>query len=182
MVFLKEKLEGSFVIDLEKREDVRGFYARTWCRKEFEGHGLKAELIQSNLVLSKQKGTLRGLHYQAAPYEEAKVVRCTRGAIFDVIVDVRPQSPTYRQWIGVELTEDNYRMLYVPEGCAHGFLVLRDNTEVIYHVTQYYTPALEQGIRWNDPFFNIEWPETDERIVSNKDQMWPLRTEFSKVD
>ena len=161
------------MIVLEKREDERGFYARTWCRKEFEAHGLKADLVQSNLVFSKRKGTLRGIHYQAAPYEETKLVRCTSGAIFDVCVDVRPSSPTFKQWIGVELTEDNYRMLYIPEGCAHGFLSLRDNTEVIYQASQFYTPNSEQGIRWDDPFFNIEWPETEARIISSKDQNWP---------
>ena len=174
MIFCKTKLEGAWVIDLDKREDDRGFFGRTWCKKEFEAHGIKSDLVQSNLSFNKRRGTLRGMHYQVTPYEEAKLVRCTRGAIFDVMVDLRPDSPTFKQWMGVELTAENYRMLFIPEGFAHGYQTLQDNTEVMYQVSQYYAPDSEQGIRWNDPSFNIEWPEPEEKIISNKDKNWPI--------
>lgn len=173
MIFVETKLQGAFVIELEKREDERGFFARTWCRKEFEDQGIKGDLVQSNLSFNKRKGTLRGLHYQMSPYEEAKLVRCTKGAIFDVIVDLRTHSPTFKHWVGVELTENNYKMLYVPEGFAHGYQTLQDNTEVTYHVSQYYVPNAEQGIRWDDPIFKIQWPITGEKTISPKDQRWP---------
>ena len=129
--------------------------------------------MQSNLSFNKKAGTLRGMHYQVAPFEETKLFRCTKGVIYEVIIDLRVGSPTYKQWIGVELTEHNYKMLYVPEGFAHGFQTLKDNTEVIYHVSQFYSQEHERGIRWDDPFFNIEWPEAEERIISEKDRSWP---------
>jgi len=173
MVFEETQLKGAFVIDLKKREDERGFFARTWCRKEFEDHGLNGDLVQSNLSFNTRKGTLRGLHYQVSPYAESKLVRCTKGAICDVIIDLRSSSPTFRHWFGVELTENNYRMLYVPEGFAHGYQTLQDHTEVIYHVSQCYVPNAEYGIRWDDPSFEIEWPMTEGRTISPKDQMWP---------
>lgn len=173
MIFKETNLKGAFVIELEKRVDERGFFARAWCRREFEAYGLDTGLVQSNLSFSKKAGTLRGMHYQAAPFEETKLVRCIRGAIYDVIIDLRPNSPTYKQWIAVELTEDNGRMLYVPKGFAHGFQTLVNNVEVFYHVTQFYTPEAERGLRWNDPQFGIKWPEVEHRIISEKDRSWP---------
>jgi dTDP-4-dehydrorhamnose 3,5-epimerase len=173
MIFNETTLKGAFLIDLEPREDERGFFSRAWCQKEFEAHGLTAGIVQANLSYNKRRGTLRGLHYQAAPFEEAKLVRCTRGAIFDAIVDVRPSSPTYLQWIGVTLSGDNRRMLYVPEGFAHGFQTLEDDTDVFYQVTAFYAPGAERGARWDDPAFGIEWPDVDRRVISAKDQAWP---------
>jgi len=173
MIFKETRLKGAFIIELEQLKDERGFFARAWCQKEFEAHGLTPRLVQCNISFNKRRGTLRGMHYQAAPYEEAKLVRCTRGAVYDVIIDLRPDSPTYKQWIGVELTADNRRMLYVPEGFAHGYQTLTDNAEVFYQVSQFYSPESERGVRWNDPAFGIEWPEADVRIISAKDQSWP---------
>lgn len=176
MIFSETKLPGAVVIDIEKRGDQRGFFARGWCQREFEAQGLTARVVQANISVSHAKGTLRGMHYQAAPYEEAKVVRCTRGAIFDVILDLRPASPTYKQWLGVELTAANYRMLYVPEGFAHGFITLMDEAEVTYQVSQFYTPEAERGVRWNDPAFGIEWP-VPVTVISEKDSRWPDYTD-----
>jgi dTDP-4-dehydrorhamnose 3,5-epimerase len=173
MIFKETELEGAFLIELERIEDNRGFFARSWCKKEFEAHGLNHDLVQSNVSFNHRKGTLRGLHYQVAPYQETKLVRCTRGAIFDVIIDLRTHSPTRNQWIGVKLTDENDTMLYVPEGFAHGYQTLKDNTEVAYHTSQFYAPDAERGIRWDDPSVKIEWPETDERIISDKDLLWP---------
>jgi dTDP-4-dehydrorhamnose 3,5-epimerase len=173
VIFEETRLKGAFVITIEKIEDKRGFFARSWCKKEFEFHGLVSTIVQSNLSFNKKAGTLRGMHYQVAPFEETKLFRCTKGVIYEVIIDLRVGSPTYKQWIGVELTEHNYKMLYVPEGFAHGFQTLKDNTEVIYHVSQFYSQEHERGIRWDDPFFNIEWPEAEERIISEKDRSWP---------
>jgi len=173
MIFEKTALAGAFIIEIEKREDERGFFARAWCQEEFEAHGLNTRWVQANLAFSKKKGTLRGLHFQIAPYEEIKLMRCTRGAIFDVILDLRPESPTYKQWFGVELTADNHRMLYVPGGFAHGYQSLVVDTEVFYPVSQFYVPRAEQGVRWNDPAFAIEWPLTKNLILSEKDKSWP---------
>ena len=173
MNFIDTAVKDAFIIDIEKKTDDRGFFARTWCKKEFEERGLKVDIVQSNLSFNKRKGTLRGLHYQLSPYAETKLVRCTKGAIYDVIIDLRSHSSTFRHWIGVELTEDNYRMLYVPEGFAHGYQTLQDNSEVVYHVSQCYVPNAEHGIRWDDPSFEIDWPITEERTISSKDQMWP---------
>ena len=173
MIFTETKLKGAFIIDIERREDERGFFARAWCQKEFEAHGLNTRWVQANLAFSKKKGTLRGLHFQVGPYEEIKLMRCIRGAIYDVILDLRSESPTYMQWLGVELTADNHKMLYVPEGFAHGYQSLADNTEVFYPVSQFYTPGSERGVRWNDPAFGIEWPVTQNAILSEKDKSWP---------
>jgi dTDP-4-dehydrorhamnose 3,5-epimerase len=173
MIFTETKLRGSFIIEMEPIRDMRGFFARTWCKKEFEEHGLKSTLVQANITFNREKGTLRGMHYQVAPYQEVKVVRCIKGALFDVIIDLRPDSPTYREWVGIELTENNYRMLYLPEGFAHGYKTLEDSTEVSYLVSQFYCPESERGIRWNDPGFGIEWPETRELVISDKDKNWP---------
>ena len=172
MKFHETELKGAFIIEPEKRADDRGFFARSWCQKEFEQHGLVPRVVQANISNNKRKGTLRGMHYQASPYEETKLVRCTRGAIYDVIIDVRPDSSTYRRWIGVELTASNYKMLYVPEGFAHGFQTLEADTEVIYQVSQFYTPSAERGIRWNDPVFQVKWLKPVETI-SEKDANWP---------
>ncbi|HMQ51123.1 MAG TPA: dTDP-4-dehydrorhamnose 3,5-epimerase [Anaerolineae bacterium] len=172
MIFSKTKLENAFIIDIEKFEDPRGFFARGYCQREFEAHGLVFNTIQANISRSLKKGTLRGMHYQVAPYAEAKLVRCIRGALYDVIIDLRPESSTYLQWLEVELTEDNYRMLYVPEGFAHGFQTLVDNTEAFYQVSQFFTPQAEGGIRYNDPVFKIDWP-LEISVISQKDQNWP---------
>lgn len=171
MIFAETKLPGAFIIEVERLEDERGFFARAWCKKEFEAHSLNSDWAQANLAFSRRRGTLRGLHYQVAPYEEAKLVRCIRGAIYDVIVDLRPESPTYRQWLGVELTADNHKMLYVPEGFAHGYQTLADNTETFYQVSQFYSPESERGLRYDDPAFGIEWP-IDVQVISDKDKSW----------
>ncbi|MCG2722930.1 MAG: dTDP-4-dehydrorhamnose 3,5-epimerase [Thermodesulfovibrionales bacterium] len=173
MIFQETHLKGAFVIELEKIEDNRGFFARAWCKREFEVHGLNSRLVQCNLSFNKDQGTIRGMHYQGTPHEEAKLVRCTRGAIFDVIIDLRRGSVTYLKWIGVELTAENRKMFYVPENFAHGYQTLEDNSEVLYQVSQFYSPGAERGVRWDDPTFAIEWPETDNLIISEKDNNWP---------
>lgn len=173
MIFNETKLAGSFVIEIELLQDERGFFARAWCEKEFQDRGLKTSFVQCNISRGKKSGTIRGLHYQAPPCEEAKLIRCTKGAIHDVIIDLRSDSPTRFQWVGVELTADNHKMLYVPEGFAQGFQTLEDDIEVSYPVTQFYTPKYERGIRWDDPTFAIEWPEAETRLVSEKDMAWP---------
>ncbi len=172
MIFEETKLRGAYLIKLQELADDRGFFARSWCQREFEQRGLVAHVVQANLSFNRKKGTLRGMHYQLAPYEETKLVRCTRGAIYDVIIDLRPRSATYRQWIGAELTDANRHMLFVPEGFAHGFQSLADNTEVSYQVSQFYTPGAEQGARYDDPAFGISWP-LDVRMISDKDARWP---------
>lgn len=172
MIFTETKLPGVFIIELEKRTDDRGFFTRAWCKKEFADQGINLDWVQANLAHTEKEGTLRGLHYQIAPYEEAKLMRCIRGAIYDVIVDLRPESPTYKHWLGVELTADNRKSLYIPEGFAHGYQSLRDDAEVFYLVSQFYTPGAEQGIRYNDPAFGIAWP-LKVRVISDKDKSWP---------
>lgn len=171
MIFKPTELQGAFEIELNKLQDDRGFFARAWCEKEFAENGLTPVVHQVNVSYNIKKGTLRGMHYQVAPYQEAKTVRCTRGAIYDVIIDLRKDSATYKQWIGVELTADNYKMLYVPEDFGHGFITLEDNTEVTYQVSEFYTPGAEQGICWNDQAFNIAWPQTIQ-VISEKDANW----------
>ncbi|MBI4130383.1 dTDP-4-dehydrorhamnose 3,5-epimerase [Candidatus Roizmanbacteria bacterium] len=172
MIFTKTKLSGAYTIDFEKREDNRGFFARSYCEHEFADQGITFRVVQGNTSMSKQKGTMRGMHYQEKPYEEDKLIRCTKGAIYDVIIDLRPDSKTYKQWIGVELSADNYHMLYVPKGCAHGFLTLAPDTEVTYLVSEFYTPSAEHGIRYNDPAFMIQWPDKIQ-VVSKKDASFP---------
>jgi dTDP-4-dehydrorhamnose 3,5-epimerase len=172
MIFTETKLKGAYIIELQKIEDARGFFARGWCQNEFEAHDLVPRVVQANVSHNKKRGTLRGMHYQVAPYAETKLVRCTRGALYDVIIDLRPDSETYKQWIGVELTADNYKMLYVPEGFAHGFITLEDDTDAFYQVSQFYTPGAERGARYNDPTFHIEWP-TEIQVISDKDKNWP---------
>lgn len=173
MIFTETKLKGAFILDLELREDNRGAFARTFCMKEFEAHGLKPTVAQCNLSYNYKAGTMRGMHYQVAPACETKLVRCTKGAIYDVIIDMRPESPTYMQHIGVELTADNHRALYVPEMFAHGYLALTDGAEVAYQVGEFYTPGYERGLRYDDPAFGIEWP-MEVTVISDKDAAWPL--------
>ncbi len=168
MIFTELELAGAFVVDIEKRHDDRGFFGRAWCAQEFEAHGLKSAIRQINTSFSAHQGTMRGLHYQVDPYQETKFIRCTQGRIFDVIVDLRPESPTFKQWVGTELSAENYRMVYVPENFAHGFLTLEDNSEVYYPTTEFYTPNAERGIRFNDPTFAIEWP-AEVSVFSDKD-------------
>lgn len=172
MIFTETKLQGAFVVELEKRVDERGFFARSWCQKEFERRGLNPRLVQCNVSFSSSKGTLRGMHYQAAPCEEAKLVRCTMGAIFDAIVDVRPQSPTFRHHFTEVLTAENRKMLYVPEGFAHGFLTLQDGTEVHYQMSREYSADHARGVRWNDPAFRIPWPG-EVLVISERDRKYP---------
>ena len=169
MIFTETKLKGAFIIDIEPIEDERGLFARSWCREEFEAHGLNPELAQCNISFNKKRGTLRGMHYQKPPHEEAKLVRCTLGAIFDVIIDLRPDSSTYKQWVGEKLTAQNRRMLYIPEGFAHGFLTLEDATEVFYQMSTPYVPDSASGIRWDDPAINITWPIEKDLMISEKD-------------
>ncbi len=172
MIFTETKLKGSFIIEPEKLKDERGFFARTWCKRELETHGLNQNLVQCNISYNKEKGTLRGMHYQEAPHEEARLVRCTMGAICDVIIDLRPDSQTYKQWLSEELTVENRKMFYVPEGFAHGFITLEDDTEVFYQMSEFYAPECARGIRWNDPVFDIKWP-ADITIISEKDAQYP---------
>ena len=173
MIFRETRLKGAFIIEPEQLEDSRGFFARVWCQKELGVHGLSPTVAQINSSFNKNRGTIRGLHYQTAPNEEAKLIRCTRGEIYDVIIDLRPDSPTYLEWIGVELTADNRKMLYIPENLAHGYQSLTDNTEIFYPVSQFYSPDSAQGVRWNDPTFGIEWPEADNLVISEQDKNWP---------
>ncbi len=169
MLFRETKLPGAFVIDLQKHEDERGFFARSWCRKEFEAHGLDARTVQCNVSFNKVKGTLRGMHYQVAPYAEAKLVRCTRGAIYDVIIDLRRESVTYKQHVSEVLSSNNYKALFVPEGFAHGFQTLEDNSEVFYQMSEFYSAEHQRGLSYNDPAFGINWP-TDVMVISDRDR------------
>jgi|SRR6266404_833147 dTDP-4-dehydrorhamnose 3,5-epimerase len=164
MIFDETKLPGAFEIRLEPRSDERGFFARTWCQNEFEAHGLNARLVQCSLSFNARKGTLRGMHYQVAPYAETKLVRCTKGAIYDVVLDLRPQSTTFKKWIAVILTAENRNAVYVPEGFAHGFLTLEDETEVLYQMSEFYNAESARGVRWDDPAFQITWPQKVQAI------------------
>ena len=168
MVFTETKLKGAFIIDVERREDSRGFFARAFCQKEFEAHGLKPTIAQANIASNLKKGTLRGMHFQYPPAAETKLVRCTRGAILDIIVDLRPESATYLQHISVELNEDNHRALYVPERFGHGYQALRDNTDTSYQVGEFYTPSAESGLLHNDPRLGLQWP-LPIAVISDKD-------------
>lgn len=172
MKFTETALKGAFIIDIEQREDARGFFARTYCEREFAEHALPARMVQTNMSLTRQRGTLRGMHYQLPPHAEDKLVRCMQGAIWDAIVDIRPESPTYCQWIGVELSGVNGRMLLVPQGFAHGFVTLSDDAVVTYQVSEFYSPGAERGARHDDPSFGIEWP-VPVIDLSDKDRNWP---------
>jgi dTDP-4-dehydrorhamnose 3,5-epimerase len=171
MLFTETVFPGVLVIDLEKREDARGYFARAWCEKEFAARNLP-RFVQANLSACREKGTVRGLHYQAAPHGEAKYLRCINGAVFDVVADIRPGSPTFRRWSGVELTAENRKAVFVPAGLAHAYQALTEDAEVMYLASAYYAPGAECGIRWNDPAFNIDWPIRNV-IVSRKDAGWP---------
>jgi dTDP-4-dehydrorhamnose 3,5-epimerase len=171
MIFSDTKLAGAFIIDIERREDSRGFFSRVFCQNEFAQHGLKPLIAQANVAFNHERGTLRGMHFQYPPMAETKLVRCTRGAILDIIVDLRPESPTFLQHVGVELTADNHRSLYVPERFAHGYQVLEDNTETSYEVGEFYAPAEEGGLHYADPQLSLEWPLPVTQI-SPKDAAW----------
>jgi dTDP-4-dehydrorhamnose 3,5-epimerase len=172
MKFEETRLSGAYLLEIELIEDERGFFARTWCEQEFAERGLDSRLVQCNTSFNKKKGTLRGMHYQIAPHAEVKLVRCTMGAIYDVIIDLRADSKTFKQWVGFELTADNRTMLYIPEGFAHGYQTLSDGAEVFYQMSEYYAPECARGVRWNDPAFRIEWPAA-ERIISERDLSHP---------
>lgn len=173
MIFHNTEVAGAYLIQPEPIADERGYFARAWCKKQAQELGLAVDMVQMNVSYNKSKGTLRGLHYQLAPYLEAKLVRCTQGAIFDVLIDLRPGSPSFRQWIGLELKGSDQLMLYVPEHCAHGYMTLEDETKVCYLVSQFHSPEAERGIRFDDPAFQIAWPDMQELIVSSKDRSWP---------
>jgi dTDP-4-dehydrorhamnose 3,5-epimerase len=173
MQFLPSRIPGAWVIDISPIGDERGFFATTWLPEEFRKHGIEPLLAQCNLAFNHKRGTLRGMHFQRSPHAQAKIVRATRGALLDVIVDLRHDSPTYRQWDAVELTADNHRMLYMPEGIAHGYLTLTDDVEAYYHASAPWAPQAESGVRWNDPAFGIRWP-FEPVVISEKDAGWPL--------
>jgi dTDP-4-dehydrorhamnose 3,5-epimerase len=175
MIFSQTKLNGSFVIEIEKSEDERGFFARTWDQKEFESKGLISKFSQYSISFNKNAGTLRGIHYQEEPYQEVKIVRCTKGKIFDVIIDLRENSKTRMDWFGIELSSQNYKSLYIPEGFAHGFQTLEDNTEVVYQISNEYMPEYAKGKLWNDPVFSITWP-IKSPIISERDKQWMLES------
>lgn len=173
IIFRETKLKGAFVIDPQRFEDERGFLARSFSAKEFEDHGLNPRIAECNISFSRKRYTVRGMHFQKPPHAQAKLVRCSKGAIYDVIIDLRPESPTFKQWIGEELTAENRRMLYVPEGFAHGFQTLEENTEVFYQISEFYTPQSEGGVRWNDPAFAIRWPASDGVTINDRDRNYP---------
>ncbi len=172
MIFRETKLPGAFTIDLEAKTDDRGFFARTWCHHEFAAHGLNTKLAQCSVSFNSRKGTLRGMHYQLAPHAETKLVRCTRGAIYDVVLDLRPQSPRFKDSFGIILSAEKRNMMYVPEGCAHGFLTLEEGTEVLYQISEFHTPESARGVRFDDPAFRIAWPEKVE-VISERDRNYP---------
>lgn len=172
MKFSATSIEGVWLIEMERHEDERGWFAREWCASELQRRGLDTTLSQCSVSFNHKRGTLRGMHFQAPPHEETKVVRCSLGALFDVVVDLRPDSPTYMAWLGIELTRDNGLMLYIPRGVAHGFQTLQDNTEIIYKISAEYHPASSRGVRWNDPVFGIRWP-LDVSVISERDRTYP---------
>ena len=168
MIFTKSKLSGAYLIDIEKLEDERGFFARSWDSKKFDEIGLNPNLAQCNISFNIQKGTVRGMHFQKSPHEEDKIVRCTKGKIFDVIIDLRKNSSTFTKWEGFELSEDNHKMLYIPKGFAHGFQTMEDNSEIFYQMSEFFMPEYSSGIKWNDPAFEVAWP-LPISIISKKD-------------
>jgi dTDP-4-dehydrorhamnose 3,5-epimerase len=172
MIFHETKLSGAFIVNPERICDDRGFFARTWCASEFTARGLNPQLVQCSVSFNQHAGTLRGMHFQLAPCAETKLVRCTMGVVFDVILDLRPSSPTFKHWLAVELSAENRRMLYIPEGFAHGFQTLIDSTEVFYQMSEFYHPESARGVRWDDPAFGIEWPLA-ERTISSRDLGYP---------
>jgi dTDP-4-dehydrorhamnose 3,5-epimerase len=174
MKFTKTLLNGVFIIDIDPIEDERGFFARSFCKDEFKKYGLESNIAQCNIAYNKENHTLRGMHYQAAPHGECKLVRCTRGKIYDVILDLRKDSPSFCKWISVELDEDSCRMVYLPRGCAHGYQTLKKDSVVFYQMSEPYYPELSRGVIWDDPLFGIEWPHSDNRVMSPRDQQFPL--------
>jgi len=172
MLFKETSLEGALIVEPERLPDERGFFARTWDEREFQARGLNQRLVQCSISFNNKKGTLRGMHYQAKPHEEAKLVRCTMGEIYDVIIDLRHDSPTFKKWMAMELTADDRRMVYIPEGFAHGFLTLKDRTEVLYQMSEFHVPASARGVRWNDPAFGIRWPPAV-KVLSDRDKNYP---------
>lgn len=172
MKFLPIELVGAYVVELEPFQDERGYFARTWCRREFAEHGLVSDLVQCSISYNRLRGTLRGMHYQRAPHEETKIVRCSRGAVYDVIIDLRPQSPTFKQWAGFELTATNHRMLYIPPGFAHGFQTLVDDSDVSYMMSNWHEPSSAAGVRWDDAAFGILWPQPVS-VISDRDHNYP---------
>jgi len=178
MIFTELALSGAFLVESERLEDERGFFARTFCAAEFAARGLRPPIVQCSVSYNRRRGTLRGLHYQASPHEEAKLVRCTHGAVYDVIVDIRPGSATFRQWAGIGLSAENRRALYVPEGFAHGFQTLVDDTELFYQASAAYVPEAARGIRWDDPALAIAWPPAAARVISPRDLALPTLAEI----
>ena len=177
MIYTELKLRGAYLIELEPVEDERGFFARAFCTEEFENLGIDMRIVQCNVSLNSKQGTLRGMHYQSAPYEETKLIRCTMGAIYDVIIDLRTDSPTFKQWVAHELTALNRKMVYAPKGFAHGFQTLVNNCEIFYFMSESYHPECAQGVRWDDPAFGIRWPPADERVISKNDLSYALFSE-----
>lgn len=173
MRFTPTKIDGVWIVETQRLEDERGWFARCWCAEEFAAHGLNPRMAQCSISFNHRRGTLRGMHWQGAPHAEAKLVRCTRGAFFDVALDVRRASPTFKQWVGVELSMGHGAGLYIPEGCAHGFQTLEDNTEVHYAIAEFFHPESARGARWNDPQFRIEWPLPDFAWLSPRDAAYP---------
>ncbi len=173
MHFIETKIAGAFILEIERLEDDRGFFARTFCRREFEAHELKPELVQCSISFNKKRGTLRGMHFHIEPYAENKLVRCTSGAIYDVILDLRSESATFRQWLAVELSAQNRKMIYIPKGLAHGYQTLEDNTEVFYQMSEFFHPESTRAVRWDDPSFKIAWP-LPVSVISDKDNSLPL--------
>ncbi|MDG2208247.1 MAG: dTDP-4-dehydrorhamnose 3,5-epimerase [Pirellulales bacterium] len=171
MIFQSTKIPGVYVIEQERHEDHRGYFARTWCRQEFAAQGLETQFVQCSVSHNERRGTLRGMHYQSEPHSERKLVQVTRGAIFDVIIDLRADSPTYKAWFGLELTSDKGTMLYIPDGCAHGFMTLSDNTDVHYQMTDFFHPESAAGVRWNDPSFSIRWP-LEPVVINERDNQY----------
>jgi dTDP-4-dehydrorhamnose 3,5-epimerase len=172
MIFYETELKGAFIIEPERNEDERGFFARTWCQREFVAHGLNSRVVQCNISFNRSQGTMRGMHFQEAPYAEARLVRCTQGAIYDVIVDLRSESTTFTRWVAVNLTAGERKMMYIPEGFAHGFQTLMDDTEVFYQMSEFYHPDSARGVRWDDPKFQIRWPFVP-TVISKRDQSYP---------
>ena len=173
MKFVRGELEGVWIIELERHSDERGHFARTWCDREFKEAGLNPSVVQCNISFNTKRNTLRGMHLQSAPHAESKLIRCTRGAIYDVALDLRPTSPTFKRWMAVELRATGNRMLYIPEGFAHGFQTLEDESEVFYQMSEYFHPESARGYRWDDPAFGIKWPQADQRIISARDASYP---------
>jgi dTDP-4-dehydrorhamnose 3,5-epimerase len=172
MIFTETKIKGAYIVEPELLTDERGFFARSFCKEEFRKHGLETDIVQCDISYNKKKGTLRGMHYQIPPFEEAKIISCTKGSIYDVAVDLRRYSPTYCQWVAIELSEKNFKIIYVPRGCAHGFQTFEDNTIVNYQMTEFFHPECAKGLRWDDPQLKIEWPPVQKRIISDKDRQY----------